>query len=131
MSLAKLHPVPENKVDFKCPFGVPWDSSDKPAPAPARVAKWGELHRFAAAYNGDEKAAKTWLAIFTLSVGDFGCPCKQHWQKFLKTFPPVFTSRRALFLWTWAAHNAVNERLGKPIFPLKDADRKYEYIDAA
>ncbi|KAF9395307.1 hypothetical protein BGX21_009984 [Mortierella sp. AD011] len=40
----------------------------------------------------------------------------EHFQQLLKEHPPQTSSRASLSNWACAAHNIVNERLGKPEF---------------
>jgi Erv1 / Alr family len=49
--------------------------------------------------------------------------CSEHLQEHYKAVPieGAVGSRKALFEWSVALHNAVNIQLGKPVFPVKDA----------
>jgi FAD-linked sulfhydryl oxidase len=54
------------------------------------------------------------------------CPtCAAHFQEILDRSPPITDSRAALSEWTYDAHNAVNTRIGKPIFTVEDFMRLY------
>jgi FAD-linked sulfhydryl oxidase len=52
--------------------------------------------------------------------------CASHFQKLLKELPPQTSSRMASALWLCAAHNKVNERLGKAEFPCDKLDETYD-----
>jgi hypothetical protein len=52
--------------------------------------------------------------------------CAEHFQALLKELPPQTSSRMASALWLCSAHNKVNERLGKPIFPCDKLDETYD-----
>jgi Erv1 / Alr family len=45
--------------------------------------------------------------------------CRTHWLEYLAAHPPDFGA--GWFEWTWAAHNAVNERIGNPIMTIDEA----------
>jgi hypothetical protein len=87
--------------------GVPVESSG--------AVMWRELHEYT---PGDGSAA--WLAAFNDRVpcGE----CKREWKAWQEQNPPNFSSVEAWRLWTWAAHNAVNARIGAP---------QVEYVEAA
>lgn len=52
--------------------------------------------------------------------------CAEHFQQLLKELPPQTASRMNAALWLCAAHNKVNERLGKPEFPCDKLDETYD-----
>lgn len=86
-----------------------------PAPVPGEApddwssrgpAMWAELHRRPLESQGDDAA---WLEAFArrISCGD----CREHWRSWVAAnLPP----EPLTFEWTWRAHRAVSERLGKP-----------------
>lgn len=51
--------------------------------------------------------------------------CSREWGKLLRESPPDLSSRLAYARWTWMAHNAVNQRLGKPEFVWDEAVKLY------
>ncbi len=60
----------------------------------------------------------TWLDLFRDTIT---CPsCQAHFSELLATyraqFPNMLYSRRDFLLFTFRAHNAVNRRIGKPIY---------------
>lgn len=56
-------------------------------------------------------------------------PCQIHAKQFVKQNPPALDSRNSLLEWTCALHNAVNERLGKPIMRCVLANEEVECSD--
>ncbi|PWN21943.1 hypothetical protein BCV69DRAFT_298142 [Microstroma glucosiphilum] len=52
--------------------------------------------------------------------------CANHFQQLLKEMPVQTSSRMNAALWLCAAHNRVNERLGKPEFPCDKLDESYD-----
>lgn len=52
--------------------------------------------------------------------------CASHFQQLLKELPPQTSSRMSSALWLCAAHNKVNQRLGKPEFPCDKLDETYD-----
>lgn len=97
-----------------------WRTADGPA-------KWRELHLHASGLVRDgvlnEANERIWLASFSRSIGCLDC--RLNWQTELAKLPPDYSSPEAFFAWTVAAHNAVNDRLGKPQFSLSDAQALY------
>lgn len=62
---------------------------------------------------------RAWLESFDAAVAiasQHSCPCSQHWRAIVAANPPDLVSRRSFFWWTVAVHNAVNTKLGKPVF---------------
>jgi len=81
-------------------------------------ARWDELH--AAAYAG--RLTPAWLDAYTARLPNIPCGCRNHWKTWREADPlPGAASPAEQFAWAWRAHNAVNLRLGKPAFPLKEA----------
>lgn len=76
---------------------------------------WEELHAFAFSDNWDQ--GFEWFITWFRRIPSFGCGCQEHFREVLKKHPPVFTNRRAFYLWSVDAHNEVNRRLGKRTFP--------------
>ncbi|KAI7826946.1 ERV/ALR sulfhydryl oxidase domain-containing protein [Gamsiella multidivaricata] len=82
-------------------------------------ATWKLIHTMAARYplkpTQDERASiKQWIYLLSRL---YPCgECAEHFQQLLKEHPPQTSSRASLSNWACAAHNIVNERLGKPEF---------------
>lgn len=84
---------------------------------------WMTLHSMASLYPdepaGSEKALmNSWLDLFAATIT---CPsCQGHFQETLEVyrsrFPGMLESRAAFLLFTFRAHNSVNQRLQKPIY---------------
>ena len=73
---------------------------------------WAELHMYALRHEGKLRALHVWFLDWMADLPFDGCPCKEHLDAFLAASPPDYTR---FFDWTIKLHNAVNERLGKPI----------------
>ena len=81
------------------------------------------LHSMASLYPDEptlsEKALMaSWLDMFK---GTITCPsCQAHFQELLEAyrgrFPQMLESRASFLLFTFRAHNSVNQRLNKPIY---------------
>ena len=54
--------------------------------------------------------------------------CATNWKADLQTDPPDLSSRLRYARWTWAAHNRVNTRLGKPEFTWAAAVELYGWV---
>jgi hypothetical protein len=118
--------------DWTCPAGIPWDDE---APAEAKLAGkkpstvsmlvrgrelWAELHAYR--YTTPEAAAqffKRWRA--SVPCGD----CRRNLAKVLKETPPDFSSGDAFFAFGVALHNAVNRKLGRAEWTVKQAHQEY------
>lgn len=92
----------------------PWDNGRGPQ-------LWRELHRWA---MGDPKEATggVWLTAFTAKMpcGE----CRKHWRALLGAIPPRYGAEA--FAWSVEAHNAVNQRLGKPLLLPAQARRRWD-----
>ena len=82
---------------------------------------WSELHRHAINHIGNNDII--FLNTFRSKMPRFttGCRCKEFWDNYVRSHPPVFGPNKEYFKWTVDTHNAVNIKLGKPIFSLEDA----------
>jgi hypothetical protein len=79
---------------------------------------WAELHARPATYTGDAGAELQWLGAFARRIG---CgECQKHWRELAERMPPDLASGVAYHRWTVDAHNAVNVRLGKPVWTPTD-----------
>ena len=82
------------------------------------------LHSVASCYSDSPNQAEialmnTWLDMFQSTIT---CPsCKEHFGNALagyrRSYPQMLLSRREFMLFTFRAHNAVNKRINKPIYP--------------
>lgn len=109
---------------------IPEPSPEPLAPLPdpivAEIGRrlWALLHAYADSYapHGnpagieEQAAALDWLAAWTECVPDYGCACGQEWEGILREMPPRVETRAHLQAWCSAAHDAVNAKLGKPLF---------------
>lgn len=86
---------------------------------------WAELHRWA--FRADLARARDWLDAFSAKIpcGE----CRVHWSGLLRRLPPDASSHDRLFRWTVDAHNAVNDRLGKPRLTLGEAIQRWRNGD--
>lgn len=84
---------------------------------------WRQLHAYAVEHwdDWDEDAARKWLIEWEATIPRYGCACRKHWRGIKRDLPPVFRSAKCFFQWSVAAHNAVNESLGKPIMSQEQA----------
>lgn len=82
---------------------------------------WKLLHEYRlAVWSAKEAEAwfrKTWMR----QIPRYGCNCSSEFKKILDLLPPRFETYDDFFLWTVDAHNAVNERLGRPSISLHEA----------
>jgi hypothetical protein len=86
------------------------------------------LHSVASLYpdkptEAERQLMTTWLDLFRDTIT---CPtCMAHFSEMLSNyraqFPNMLYSRRDFLLFTFRAHNAVNKRIGKPIYPTVQA----------
>lgn len=70
------------------------------------------------------KNDEEWMKLWSRNIQRYaphGCKCNEHWSRWYPQNQPDYSSRDAYFAWTVKAHNAVNERLHKPIMSVEDA----------
>jgi hypothetical protein len=85
---------------------------------------WMTLHSVATCYpesptQSEKDLMYSWLDMFRDTIT---CPyCREHFTTMLvayrTSFPSMLNSRQDFALFTFRAHNAVNRRLRKPLFP--------------
>lgn len=87
---------------------------------------WTLLHGYAAVYPDApdyqrQQEAVFWLEVFQQMVAEKSnkCPCRQEWSNILRLCPPPLHNGEEFHLWTLAAHDRVNRKLGKPLFHVK------------
>jgi len=85
---------------------------------------WMTLHSVASCYpdsptSAEQTLTQAWLDMFQSTIT---CPsCREHFgislTSYRRNYPNMLASRRDFLLFTFRAHNAVNRRLNKPIYP--------------
>lgn len=87
---------------------------------------WKELHLRALENKGENDLK--YLIDFSTRIPRFtsGCKCREFWVSYIKKFPPKFGANQEYFKWTVDCHNAVNKKLGKPIYSLEEARELYK-----
>ncbi|XP_075978679.1 evr1_Alr domain-containing protein Alr [Anticarsia gemmatalis] len=111
----------QNKVTFTSP-----NKPAKPPPTDCPLDKdelgratWGFLHSMASYYPDKPTQAQSddMARFFNIFAQFYPCePCAKDLQQDLKKHPPQTTSRDVLAKWLCDRHNAVNIKLGKPVF---------------
>ena len=81
---------------------------------------WAELHLFALRNEWKGRLLHEWFVHWASDLPFEGCPCKEHFDQWVNQNPPDYIN---FFPWTVRLHNAVNERIGKPVIEV-DAARK-------
>jgi hypothetical protein len=80
--------------------------------------KWRELHARAFCSLPMTHEAE-WFAAYIEGLPCMNC--REHFQAFVTSHPPDFSSRSAFFEWTVQAHNHVNRALQKPEISVNEA----------
>ena len=88
---------------------------------------WDFLHMFCANYKVENmESYKTLIKIFADTLPC--CECKTDFGNIIDKFD--FSSRESLFNSSVEIHNIVNQRLGKDVYPLDVAHKKYaDFLD--
>lgn len=95
-------------------------------------ATWTFLHTFAAQFPDEptkrqERDARELIMILTRM---YPCgECARHFAEIVKNNPPDCSSGLGLQRWMCAAHNEVNESLGKPWFDCSRIDERWSTLD--
>jgi hypothetical protein len=90
------------KPDFLSPVGSYWD----------------KLHRMIFLNSAQcETDYLKWAA----EIPSINCDCRKKWRQLTNETPPDFSNEERFFAWGWSMHNKVNESIGKPVFPLREA----------
>ncbi|KAF6005414.1 hypothetical protein F1559_004934 [Cyanidiococcus yangmingshanensis] len=103
--------------------GVPVQDGKPPTRAELGRAGWTLIHTIAANYpevpTPDTRAhARQFIQSFAAL---YPCPaCREHFEAYVRTHPPLVDTREDFVKWSCRAHNAVNLRLGKPTIPCTD-----------
>jgi len=87
---------------------------------------WAELHLYG--LRIDRQVApvadiRYWLDFWIAGLPFDGCPCEAHLKQWVSENPPDYGH---LFEWGVSLHNAVNERIGKPIIDVAGARKLWE-----
>jgi hypothetical protein len=102
-------------------------SSGQSNPVPIhRVGRdlWRSLHNRAWEIHS-EGDNKNWLVEFEQRVPHFGCRCRDEWRELQKLQPPPLDAPANMFAWTVSIHDAINAKLGKPLFGLDAARQRW------
>lgn len=100
-------------------------SSRVPAKEELGRAGWTILHRIASKFSKepDSVEKKNMKQFLTLFATLYPCPdCAKHFQEYIAKHPPDIQSNEGITKWMCNAHNEVNERNNKDIFPCKMDD---------
>lgn len=82
-------------------------------------ATWSLLHAVADLYPAEynETYTQAFQALLNALSVVYPCDaCREHIKTYLQDHPPRFENRAHTVRWVFNFHNAVNSRLGKPIF---------------
>jgi FAD-linked sulfhydryl oxidase len=88
---------------------------------------WGLLHSTAS----DPSKFQELRSLVNIIASSFPCKdCREHFQELLKQMPlhpsiQYGLEKESPLGWTWTAHNAVNVRIGKPVYPWEDCKRTW------
>lgn len=86
---------------------------------------WRSLHnRVWESHTADDN--KTWLAEFEQRIPHYGCHCRDEWRELANLQPPPLHTPAMMFAWTVSVHDAINAKLGKPLFGLDAALCRWE-----
>lgn len=89
-------------------------------------AHWDWLHRLASQIaTWTAREARTQYKRWRDNIPTAHCDCMRHWDDLERNSPPDFLSPEAFFEWSWARHNDVNRKLGKPEISLDEAKNLY------
>lgn len=108
------------------------DSRAKTSKEDLGRATWTFLHTFAAQFPDEptkrqERDARELIMILTRM---YPCgECARHFAEIVKNNPPDCSSGLGLQRWMCAAHNEVNESLGKPRFDCSRIDERWNTLD--
>jgi len=72
---------------------------------------WRELH-------SEQNPTPEWFADWVARVPNFGCGCRSWLREYLRDNPPRFDD---FYSWSVELHNAVNAKLGKPVWGKLDS----------
>jgi hypothetical protein len=99
---------------------VTFDRYQNPVATTYGPPTWACLHAFASIYSPEME--QTARALVDTLIGGFPCgACAQGGMRYLQAHPLDYSSREAFARSIWAFHNAVNEHIGKPLYPWRDS----------
>lgn len=82
---------------------------------------WSQLHGYADSLtyaNFSEHNTKTWLRLWEERLPQFsGCRCHEGYVHAISENPPNTSSPEGFQEWAVKLHNAINAKLGKPLWP--------------
>lgn len=108
---------------------LPWESVLEPLPRNVWGPQgWHWLH--VKAINYPECPSKieqiAMFAQFWAFIQKLPCPeCQQHATAYARSYPPDFSGSSGFQTWAWRFHNAVNNRLGKPLMTSEEYRTTY------
>lgn len=93
-------------------------------------ALWTKLHQYPVdnADDWSDTSARVFYSEWVARVPSFGCECQSNWAAYTADHPPDFSSARAFFAWSIAAHNHVSAEHAVPrkrFMPLMEAEGLY------
>ena len=106
-------------------------SSTPASPAPKSVwgpRGWRWLHNLAISFPRRPTTVDRHVAARRVYefIGRLPCQeCRKHSSAYLDSYPPDLTDTHTFQVWVWSFHNAVNRRLGKPLFPFSAYQQMY------
>jgi len=82
-------------------------------------AFWTAIHSTAANFQPVATGAEAHALNFIAAIAQlYPCEeCREHFRLYVESHPPNCSSRNEFLLWTCRAHNEVNERKSKGVFP--------------
>ena len=88
---------------------------------------WLCLHLLA--YRADDDKSKTdFIEFLNVIRQSYPCAkCRKHMNDYIQANPVHnhWMEDKGFFKWSWLFHNAVNQRLGKPLVSYDEAEAKY------
>jgi len=99
------------------------EDPDNPQPYESALVKhgralWAELHAYRQTHERWlPMEAEDFVRRWEARIPNFSsCACREHYHEIRANNPPAFGSYEEFHAWTIRLHNAVNVRLGKPMF---------------
>jgi hypothetical protein len=89
-----------------------------------RLARFGREHW--SGLHSKQDPNPEWFAGWLARIPRFGCTCRKDFQAIIEANPPRYDD---FFAWSVEAHNAVNQKLNKPIMSLEDAAKIWRTFD--
>eukprot|EP00818_Percolomonas_sp_WS_P008207 CAMPEP_0117446140 /NCGR_PEP_ID=MMETSP0759-20121206/6171_1 /TAXON_ID=63605 /ORGANISM="Percolomonas cosmopolitus, Strain WS" /LENGTH=164 /DNA_ID=CAMNT_0005238365 /DNA_START=15 /DNA_END=509 /DNA_ORIENTATION=+ len=92
------------------------------------ACSWTFLHAFAAQFPQSPSVKQQVKARQFLRLFSEFYPCRycaEDFQEYIEEYPPKTTNREDFSEWMCEAHNAVNDKLGKPTMDCKDIWKRW------